>query len=817
MTTFNCVGKLLFRLSDPSIGKRNLSLCMFLLLVLFTFLSNNIYSQDRYSSWESDFKKAFNPFKLDNVKKFFSPDFADEELETWKYNIENGYLKYDSTSIIRLSGNAILLHIPTNDKQYSAKNEDFYFDFIYRIYEISPEKDGYVITKRIMEDFNPDFLKLKGTIEIQPDIATCLIESNITLNLKSNHLIFKLAKEFVIEEFLINEKPAKYEKLGYFIYSKVDNKNRISFSLKGKIKGPDDNNQFISIDSSNAFLRMGGFPVLPSPPPDNRGRYNFSNDSTEFDLTFIFPKEFKHIQYGTVYSESTSNNKTVVSAKSKDEWMDNLSFYSQKDWDVKFITTGNAKLGFYIPKKDSNTVRPLTAFINKLFNWCYSIFRDYPDPKINFIVLNKFVENGALNDNRSILTQNAEIILDDTYIHEILHLVPQPGLKDNFLWIKEGFTNFLSFNYIDYKDNRNIFWVNQKRAYLNAFDQFTEPLGALISTSMPTYWAAYQKGPWVFRMIESIIGTGNFKKAMLQFTGMKRRILANTREYFSIFENISGIDLTWFEDQWIKRKENPSLLIKSSLINGENSRKVNFKISQEGKPFRIPLEIEIITANEKIRRLFWIKSETEEFSFPVTSEPVKINYDPDSELFALIKTGEIRLINKDIINLPSKEITYKFKSAQDNSVSEYRFIPGSSTTTLTCKKGNNASSLELDNFLRPVKFTSNNNLLYTIDNAKGKIHFGETSYDIQEPVFPQDNLLMIYMCVDWSKTNRESFLYLRNNRKRCAVSTAECEKISADEIKLSIDSYSGKIEMFIKNGTPVKYIIDNTDIYELIQ
>lgn len=798
------------------IGKRRVVKHL-LTIALFFFISVPIHSQNKYVNWESKFINSLNPFRFETVKKYFSEDFAAEELESWKYNIENGFLSFDSTKVIRLSENAILLYIPTNNKPYTGNNEDFYFDFIYRIYEIIPKDDDFIITKRVMDDFNPDFIGSRSEIEFLPGVSTCFIKSKTDIRLKTNHLIFKLAKEFEIEEFLINDKPARYDRLGYLVYTSVDNKENISFVIKGKIKAPDDHNQFFSIDSTNIFIRFGGFAIIPSPPPDNIGRYNFSKDTTAFDITYIFPQEFKFVQYGLIYSEYVSDGKKNVSAKSNDEWMDNLAFYSQKDWLVNFITSGNSRLGFYFPGKESKTFEQLTTSVNKLFDWSYSVFNAYPKSEINFIVLNKFVENGALNDSRSIITQNAELILDDTYIHEVLHGIPQPKLKNDFLWIKEGFTNFLSFNFIDFKENRKDFWKKQKRYFINAFDQFSEPLAALTSTRMPTYWAAYQKGPWVYRMIESIIGEDNFKKAMLQFGKMNNKVLADTREYFTIFEKISRMDLSRFEEQWLKRKENPVLHTENTVSSKGNSQHVNIKIVQSGEPFIFPLDIEIITEKSNTKKTVWINSGENEFAFPIDSKLIAVNYDPDAKLFALIKTGKTSFISKERIKIPSKETVYRFVSSNDKSEIEYRIVPGDNVTTLISKNNNSISTLELDNSLSPKKMRNDTKDVYTIDYSKEKISFEDAAFDIPEPVYSQEHILMLYLCVDWTKTSEESFLFMRSDKKRCAVSYAKCEIVSKDEIKLSINNFVNTIELFIRNGLPVKYIVDKDEVFELVK
>jgi hypothetical protein len=765
--------------------------------------------------WEAEFRQALVAGKGKNLERFFTPAAYEREAEGWKYNLENGFLDFSGTEIVPMSDKAILLHIPTTKQPYSGEHEDSYFDFIYRIYEVQRQGDSFSISRRSEDDFNPDFILIRSRIEIHPQEQICLIESTVTVDLPSNHLIFKLAKEFEIEEFKIDGKKAPYKRLGYFIYATKDQGKRIVFSLKGKLPVPKDNNQFFSMDKNCFFLRIGGFAALPSPPPGNNGRYFFSSDQTKFELTYVFPKEFKFLQYGKVSREKISGDKRIVSASSTGEWMDNIAFYAQRDWALKSIQTGNARLSFYFAEKDWKTLEPMTQAIQGLFDWVFSVFHEYPEPEINFVVLDRFIKNGALNDSRSVITQDAQTQMDDTYIHEVLHTVPQPALKEDRLWVKEGFTNFLSFEFIDFRSDKTEFWKKQQRRFLHCFDQFSEPLAALTSTRMPTYWAAYQKGPWVYRMLSAVIGESNFKKTMLEFAKMKGQLLAGPREYFRIFEKISGQDLAWFEEQWLNRKENPVLRIESSSEALRDGAQLKLKIRQEGKIFRLPLEVEIRAGDQRIRKTLWIDAVEKEFTLPVDQSPVSVQYDPDAKLFAILKTGKMSFLNQDKVVLPQKTTAYRFKSDLTNKEIEFRIIPEEEKIAFSRKEEGRESVLELSSALSSLKYSVNNVLEYSLDPGMGKIVFADAAYDIAEPVYPEEFIVLIFAGADWSKSSMESLLFLRSDRKWCAGAYAERERISANELKLKIDFYTGSMEMLIRDGVPQEYTVDGQERFVL--
>jgi len=267
-------------------------------LVIIALLPDWTIAQYNYAVWESNLQNSLKSANPESIKDFFSSDFADDEIESWKYNYKRGFLNFDSTKIFRLSEEAILFFIPTDNKPYSNDNEDSYFDFIYRIYRIKRTNAGYKIIGRCMDDYNPDFLSCANRIEVVPEEKEFFVESEVKVILKSSHLIFKLAKEFVLQDVKVNGVDVDYDRFGYFLHIAVNNADTIKFTVKGKIKAPQDNNQLFSMGNNKFFLRAGGLAVFPSPPPCNNGRYFFSKDETVFDMTFIYPAEYKLLQYG---------------------------------------------------------------------------------------------------------------------------------------------------------------------------------------------------------------------------------------------------------------------------------------------------------------------------------------------------------------------------------------------------------------------------------------------------------------------------------------------------------------------------------------
>ncbi len=785
---------------------KNLSKFVFtILLSAFSFLSP---AQSSYTGWENNFQKALKTSKVELIKEFFQDDFGKEEIESWKYELKRGHLNFGKSEIILINYNTVLMYIPTNNNPYNGENHDEYFDFIYRIYKIDNKTGNFLITERAMDDFNPDFTDYKLNIKIEPKEETFYFDCNITLKLKTPHLIFKLAKNFKIDNLKINGNIADYKRFGYFIHCKTNTSGIYQLHIKGSLRAPNTNNQFISLNKNCFFIRLGGFAAVPSPPPGSSGRNFFSNDTTNFEITYIYPNKYTLLQYGNSTDSIISGNRKQTKSVLKGDWKDNIAFYSQYNWDKKEIINGDTRIGFYFNKADKKERDYIIAEVDTLLHWINSKFNNSGEFSINFVVLDQFVKGGLLNDSYSIIAQNAKIIGNGGigYLHEISHCAPQPTVKGNYLWIKEGFTNFLSFEYLYKQKKETDLWKNKKRKYLHCFDLYEEPLINITSTSMPTYWAAYQKAPWVYRMLETVIGKNNFSNALYKLGKMDDIELSNNRNYFKIFEHISGQNLKEFEEQWLYRKENPVLNVQGQLETKGNNSLVKIKINQKEPAFKLPLEVEIKTENECFRKVINIEEKETIFEMPIKGKSIEIEYDPDSRLFAVIKDQKKSYTEgKYKFSIPKDTINYISKDGEEKL--QVWFSKTRKGISIHKKNSNSLSTLVLTNKLSPIRYISNNDTIFSQNIQNKTIKFKNKQYDIAEPIYPKEFIPFLFSVINWKEADELSLLYLIPNSKNCQVMFCKKRRNSKKGVELFLryPLSDNRIKLVSNTGVPLEF------------
>ncbi|MCK5136768.1 MAG: hypothetical protein KAR19_13340 [Bacteroidales bacterium] len=781
------------------------TVCKVAMIILLSGSSFLCMAQSSYTLWEQNFQNALKSADVELIKEFFLEDFSKQEIESWKYELRRGHLNFNKSRIIRVNTNTVLMYIPTNNNPYDGDNHNEYFDFIYRVYKIETKSGNYLFTERLMENIRPDFINYKLDVNVEPEAETFYFDCNITLKLKTPHLIFKLAKNFEITSFKLNGSKVDYERFGYLIHCISDATETCQLHIKGSLKAPGTNNQFISMNNNCFFIRFGGFAAIPSPPPGNSGRNHFSDDSTHFEITYTYPVGFTILQYGNSTDSLLSDGRMQTNTTLNGAWMDNIAFYAQNNWDKKEIMNGDTYIGFYFSNADKKERDYIIAEVDTLLQWINTKFDNCGKFSINFVVLDNFVKGGLLNDSYSIVAQNAKIIGSGGigYLHEICHSAPQPSVDGNYLWIKEGFTNFLAFEYLQAQKEYNNLWKNKKRKYLHCFDLYEEPLINITSTSIPTYWAAYQKGPWVYRMLESVIGKENFQKVLYKLGEMDDVELSNNRDYMNIFEEISGQNLKEFEEQWLYRKENPVLNVQGQLETiGENGL-VKIKITQKEPVFKIPMEVEIKTENNCFRRVINVEGKETIFEMPVKGKKVAIEYDPDSRLFAIIKDHK-KTFTEEVcdFNLPKDTICYISEDGNDKL--QLWFSKSRKGISIHKKTGNSESCIELTNKLSPVCYIANGDTVFNQNIQNKTINFKNERFDIAEPVYPKEFIPFLFSIIDWNDIDELSLLYLIPDSKDCQVIFCKGEKNSTRGFELIMEYplSDDKIKIVSIDGVP---------------
>jgi aminopeptidase N len=205
--------------------------------------------------------------------------------------------------------------------------------------------------------------------------------------------------------------------------------------------------------------------------------------------------------------------------------------------------------------------------------------------------------------------------------HEIGHFwTSGSGPAANFL--REGWATYVESLALEREygiDTARLFWKQHARHYFDRYDGKMSMWESGNQTNLN-----YDKGSWVFRMLEVAVGAKAFQQAMTDFS---RRSLAGAADWETLADcfqrqNVPDFDARQFLLPWLKEKRAPRLSVQTQ------GRTVT--IVQSGPLFVLPLTLEGATSNGTERHLVWLRDSKTEVQFAGEVSGVRI--DPDQVL-----------------------------------------------------------------------------------------------------------------------------------------------------------------------------------------
>jgi aminopeptidase N len=157
---------------------------------------------------------------------------------------------------------------------------------------------------------------------------------------------------------------------------------------------------------------------------------------------------------------------------------------------------------------------------------------------------------------------------------------------------------------------------------------------------------SYNKGGRVLHMLRNYVGDEAFFASLKLYLNTKKFSAAEIADLRLAFEAVTGEDLNWFFNQWFMSSGHPELLVNSYY--NDTTKKVVLTVKQNqnftfAPLYKLPLAVEVYTANGKERHQITITKQEEVFYLDSKSKPNLVDFDADHMLLAVIsevKTAE---------------------------------------------------------------------------------------------------------------------------------------------------------------------------------
>lgn len=209
------------------------------------------------------------------------------------------------------------------------------------------------------------------------------------------------------------------------------------------------------------------------------------------------------------------------------------------------------------------------------------------------------------------------------------------------IWLNEGFATYgdaLWQENVGGQTGLNARMESFKAAY---FDE--DALNRFPIYDPVIMWGAtvYEKGAWILHMLRYVVGDNLFFEALQTYHQTFSFDNATTGDLRTVYETVSGMDLTAFFDEWVYQAGYPEYECSWNYYWDGVTYRVNFFVDQvqsNAPVFTIPIEIRITsTAGDTFLRLP-VSSASELYQLTLEDEPTGLDFDPDNRI---LKTDDI--------------------------------------------------------------------------------------------------------------------------------------------------------------------------------
>jgi aminopeptidase N len=212
---------------------------------------------------------------------------------------------------------------------------------------------------------------------------------------------------------------------------------------------------------------------------------------------------------------------------------------------------------------------------------------------------------GAEFDNTK-MTRGVDWGFDALHHHELSHewwgnMVTCADWND--FWLHEGFGTYMQVLYLEKTQG-----MEKARGYLQSFRNFWNvyPVAPRESKSCNEMWnhGVYFKGAWILHTLRYLVGDDAFFKALRrmayptpetqQITDGRQTRFATTEQFREIVEKITGRELQWFFDAYLRSADLPELRAEKD----EGRLRLSWHLSGNG-PFPMSLDIRLGEKKER--------------------------------------------------------------------------------------------------------------------------------------------------------------------------------------------------------------------------
>ena len=241
--------------------------------------------------------------------------------------------------------------------------------------------------------------------------------------------------------------------------------------------------------------------------------------------------------------------------------------------------------------------------------------------------------------------------------HEIVHSWIGNGVFNRVSdgnWV-EGLTTYLSNYYYHELTGDEAQAREQRRLMLMGYSVYVRP-----GEEYPVRKFAqkhdekdnaigYQQAAMIFHALRQEVGEAVFWRALKQIPARYLGAVADWRDLERTFQEAAGRDLRWFFAQWVERAGVPKLELSGFDVRPAHGTSGQVRaldavvhITQEGAPYRIPVELEFVLSEGRTYPVrIQLSDAQQDVIVPLAERPLAVRLDPGLHLIRRVARNEL--------------------------------------------------------------------------------------------------------------------------------------------------------------------------------
>jgi aminopeptidase N len=394
---------------------------------------------------------------------------------------------------------------------------------------------------------------------------------------------------------------------------------------------------------------------------------NGTQEKMTQELNITVPNEFVSLSNGTLEFSSMNGDGTRTDSWRQEQVHSTyLTMLAVGDFVITKDNWRGKELSYYTEPAYASTAKMVFGKTHEMMEFFSNkLGIEYPWDKYSQIVVRDFVSGAMENTTATVFFEGLNMsegqYLDENHediiAHELFHhwfgnLVTAESWAN--LPLNESFATYGEYLWEEFKygrDQADLKGLEDMSIYLGN-KRKTEPDVIRFDYADKEQMfdeISYHKGGRILHMLRKTVGDEAFFESLKLYLIRNSYKTAEIHDLRLAFEEITGMDLNWFFNQWFLASGHPVLTIQSSYDQLKKEIKVNITQDQnltETPLYRIPISVDIYSGKKIERKEIVLDRQNQSFIFPSVSPPDLVNV--DAEKYILAEKNEVKSIQEYI-------------------------------------------------------------------------------------------------------------------------------------------------------------------------